>query len=138
MQTKHFNFPSRILGGAKVNAMKVRLILLILITVFGASGIYSFSELASNPLRCSPGSSTVLNDHILDSVVQQMYLVPENEDSYGLHSKDSPEQGSTLVPDFLKYPIIKSVSETPLDSIISFHYILAYGYSPLRSPPILS
>lgn len=138
MQTKHFNLLSRIFCGAKVDTVKGHLIFLILVTAFGSPGLYSVSERASNPLRDSSCTSTILNDHIFDTVVQQMCLIPENDDSHGLNSKDSPEQASTLVSDFLNYSTPKSGSETPLDSINPFHYVLNYGYSSLRSPPIFS
>ena len=138
MRAKHLNFLSRMLSGTKVDSTRGHLIFLIFLTAFGASGPYPLSELASNPLQDSSCGSPLLNDHISNTVVQQMYLIPENEDSYGLHSKDSPEQGSTLVSDFLNFSALKSSSEAPLDSINSFHYVLNYGYSPLRSPPIFS
>jgi hypothetical protein len=138
MPTKQFNFLSRTLSGAKVDTTKGHLIFLILLTAFGASGLYTLSELGTNPLWDSSWRSPLLNDHISDTVAQQIYLIPENEDSYGLHSKDSPEQSSTLVSDFLNFSTLKSGSETPLKSINSFHYVLNYGYSPLRSPPIFS
>lgn len=138
MQTQQFKPLSRMVDSARVDTNKVHIILLILITAFGASGIYFPSLLASNPSRDSSYVSAILNDHIFDTVVQQMYLAPENEDSYGLQSKDSPERGSTLVPDYLKHAALKSGFETPLDSINSFHYVLNYGYLPLRSPPVFS
>jgi hypothetical protein len=138
MQTKHFNFLSRIVIGAKADATKRHLIFLILVTAFGASGFYSLSGLASNNSWDSTCSSTILNHRFFDTVIQQMYLIPDNEDSFGLDSKDSPEQGSMFVPDSLNYSILNSGSETLLDSINFFHYDLTYGYYPLRSPPIFS
>jgi hypothetical protein len=138
MQTKHFNFLSRIVIGAEVGTMKRYLIFLILVTAFGTSGFYSPSAFASNTSWNLTCSSTILNHHFFDTVVQPMYLIPENEDSYGLDSKDSPEQGSMLAPHSLNYPIFNSGYVTHLDSINSFHYVLTYGYSQLRSPPIFS
>lgn len=138
MQTAPFKFPSRIACSASVDTNKVHVLLLIFITAFGASGIYAPSLLASNPSRDSSYSSAILNDHIFDTVVQQMYLAPENEDSYGLQSKDSPDQGSALVPDYLKNAALKTGFEPLLDSINSFHYVLNYGFLPLRSPPVFS
>lgn len=138
MQSKHFNFLSRIVFGAEVGTMKRYLIFLILVTAFGTLGFYSPSPIASDTSWKFTCSSTTLNYHFINTVVQQMYLIPENEDSYGLDSKDSPDQGSMLVPDSLNYPILNSGSVTRLDSINSFHYVLNYGYSQLRSPPIFS
>jgi hypothetical protein len=138
MQTKHFNFLSRIVVGAEVDSTKRYLIFLILVTAFGTLGFYSPSAFASDPSWDVTCSSTILNHHFFDTVVQQMYLIPENEDSYGLDSKESPDQGSMLAPDSLNYSILNSGSETLLDSINSFHYVLIYGYSPVRSPPIFS
>jgi hypothetical protein len=138
MQTKHFNFLSRIVIGSDVDRTNRYLIFLILVTAFGTSGFYSLSELASNISWDFTCSSTILNHHFFDKVVQQECIIPENEDSYGLDSKDSPEQGSMLVSDSLNYSILNLGSETLLDLINSFHYVLTYGYSPLRSPPIFS
>jgi hypothetical protein len=138
MQNKPFNFLSRIVIGAEADSATKYLTFLILITAFGTLGFYSPSVFASDTswnFTCSP---TTLNHHFIDTVVQQMYLIPENEDSYGLDSKDSPDQGSMLFPDSLNYPILNSGSVTLLDSINSFHYVLNYGYSQLRSPPIFS
>ena len=138
MQTKHLNFLSRIVFGAEADSTKKFLIFLILVTAFGTLGFYSPSASASDPSWRFACSSTILNHHFFDTVVQQMYLIPENEDSSGLDSKNSPDQGSMLVPDSLNYPILNSGSVTLLDSINSFHYVLNYGYSQLRSPPVLS
>lgn len=138
MQTKHYNFLTRMVIGAEIDSRKRYLVFLILVTAFGASGFYSLSELASNTSWDFTCSSTILNHHFFDKVVQQECIIPENEDSFGLGSKDSPEWGSVLVADSLNYLILNSGSEALLHSINSFPYVLTYRYSPLRSPPIFS
>jgi hypothetical protein len=138
MQTKHLNFLSRIVVGAEADSTTKYLIFLVLVTAFGPSGSYALSELASNTSWDVTCSSTILNHHFFDAAVEQNGVIPENEDSYGLDSKDSPERGSVLVADSLNYLIHISGSEILLDSINSFHYVLTYVYSPLRSPPIFS
>jgi hypothetical protein len=138
MQTKHFNFLSRIVVGAEADSTKKFLIFLILVTAFGTLGFYSPSASASDNSWSFACSSTILNRPFIDTLVQQMYLIPDNEDSYGLDSKDSPDQGSELVLDSLNYLVLSSGSQTLLDSINSFHFVLSYGYSQLRSPPMFS
>jgi len=138
MQTKHLNFLSRIVVGAEADSATKYLIFLILVTAFGASGPYALWELASNTSWDLTCSSTILNHHFFGAAVEQKGVIPENEDSCGMGSKDSPERGSVLVTDSLNYLILNSGSETLLDSINSFHYVLTYVYSPLRSPPIFS
>ena len=138
MLSTQVDFFSRIVVGAEVGTMKRYLTFLILITAFATLGFYSPSASASDTSWKFACSSTILNHPFIDTVVQQMYLIPENEDSYGLDSKDSPDQGSVLVADSLNYLIPNSGSQTLLDSINSFHYVLNYGYSQLRSPPIFS
>jgi hypothetical protein len=138
MGTKHFSLLSRIVLGGEAGSAKKYLVFLVLVTAFGASGYYPLSERVSNTSWDVTCSSTVRNHHFVGAVIQQKGVIPDNEDSHGLGSKDSPERGSVLVTYSSSDFIQNSGSEALLDSINSFHYVLIYGYSPLRSPPVLS
>lgn len=138
MLTKHFSHPSRIVFSDEAERAKRYLVFLILVTAFGVSGFCSVSPRESNTSWDFTFSSTIFNHHLFDTIVQEMYLIPENEDSLTPNSKDSPEGASVFVRYSLRSSILDSCLETLLDSINCFRYELTYGYSPLRSPPLFS
>jgi len=138
METRRFSLLFRIVLGGEADSAKKYLVFLVLVTAFGASGYYPLLERVSNTSWDLTCSTTLRNHHFLGAVVQQNGVIPDNEDSNGLGSKDSPERGSLLVADSSSDFILNSGSEALLDPITSFHYVLIYGYSPLRSPPVLS
>lgn len=136
MKTKNLTFLSTIVAHIKGHATRMQLAFLVLATALGTSGYYSLSEPAGDTSKDSAFCST--KHRHFGTVVRQLYLASETDDSFTVNSKHSPEGTSVFVRYSLRSSILDSCLEVLLDSINCFRYELTYGYSPLRSPPVFS
>jgi hypothetical protein len=103
---------------------------------FGTLGQFSFPQQLDEK-SWGPDSS-VLNSQYLDDTIQQKYVSSEDEDTDGSISKRSGDLFSVYIPGYSTLPIINLNFETYLKPVNSFHYILSFGFSTLRSPPLFS
>ncbi|MGB7290597.1 MAG: hypothetical protein WBD99_00285 [Thermodesulfobacteriota bacterium] len=112
--------------------------LLFSFVVFGTLGQFSFPQQLDETSWDSVSGSSVLNSPYLDDAIQQKYLSSEDEDTDVSVSKRPGDLFSVYIPGHSTLPIINLNFETHFNSINSFHYILTFGFSPLRSPPLFS
>ena len=103
--------------------------------VFGTLGQFSFPQQLDEGSWDSVSGSSVLNSQYLDETIQQKYISSEDEDTDGSVPNKSGGLFSVYIPGHVTLPIINLNYETYYNSINSFHYVLTFGFSPLRSPP---
>lgn len=106
--------------------------------VFGALGQFSFPQQPHEASWDSVSGSSILNSQYADDSVQQKYLSAEDEDADAPVPSRSGGLFSVYIPGRLTLPIINLNYETYFDSINSFRYVLTFGFSPLRSPPLFA
>jgi hypothetical protein len=82
--------------------------------------------------------SSVLTSQFVDDIIEQRYVSSEDEVTDGLVSKRVFDLFFVYVPRLPTLTLRNLNYETYFNSINSFHYILACGSSPLRSPPLFS
>jgi hypothetical protein len=109
---------------------------LLSLFVFGTLGQFSFPQQLDD--KSWDSGSSVLNSQYLDDTIQQKYISSEDEDMDGSVSKRSGDLFSVYIPGHSTLPINNLNYETYFNSKNSFHYILTFGFSPLRSPPLFS
>jgi hypothetical protein len=117
------------------NIQKMKLFLFSFV-VFGTIGQFCFPQQLDE--RSWDSGPSVLTSQFLDHVTQQQYVASEDEDTDGSVSKRLGDLFSVYIQGHSTLPIINLNYETYFNSKNSFHYVLTYGYFPLRSPPLFS
>lgn len=119
------------------NIKKMKLFLFSFV-VFGTIGQFSFPQQIDDNSWDSGSGPPVLNSQYLDDTILQKYVSSEDEVTDGSISKRSGDLFSVYIQGHSALPIINLNYETYFNSKNSFHYILTFGFSSLRSPPLFS
>ena len=124
--------------GVRVGSRNVKSIkpILFSLIVFCAIGPFSFRQQPDE--KSWDSDSSVLTSHFVDEIIQQNYISSEDEDTDAFVCKRGFGLFFISVPRLPTLPIINLDYKTYVNSINSFHYILTFGFSPLRSPPLFS
>lgn len=111
---------------------------LFLLSVIVTLGLVLSTKKADVQILRLDSKPFAISLHSSENIIQEHYVISENDDPAFDHSKKILEHSFTVIPELLITLLVSPYIESLFDAIDSSPYIKSFASIPLRSPPLFS